>query len=159
HRPTLLANSLPPTRQCLTAKTVSPQVHAIAVCPRCATPLNGGTERWRKEVLELPAAPVRIIHHVYVERRCPRCGQRVVPPPAHPAELGVLSGRQRLGLGLLAYLALLRVELRLPVELIQWALQALHGLELSEGASIGALHRVAAAGQAAADQIRATMWA
>ncbi len=132
-------------------------VHAVAVCPRCATSLGGGTERWRKEVLELPAAPVRIIQHVYLERRCPTCGQPVVPPPASPAELGVLSGRQRLGLGLLAYLALLRAELRLPVQLIQWALQALHGLELSEGAIIGALHRVAAAGLATVAEIRATM--
>ena len=31
-------------------------VHAAAVCPRCATPLSGGTVRWQKEVLELPAA-------------------------------------------------------------------------------------------------------
>ena len=132
-------------------------VHAATVCPRCATPLSGGTERWRKEVLELPAAPVRIIQHLYLERRCPTCGRRVVPPPARPAELGVLSGHQRLGLGLLAYLALLRAELRLPVELIQWALGALHGLELSQGAIIGALHRVAAVGQASVDQIRATI--
>ena len=116
-------------------------VHAAAVCPRCATPLSGGTERWRKEVLELPAAPVRIIQHLYLERRCPTCGRRVVLPPARPVELGVLSGHQRLGLGLLAYLALLRAELRLPVELIQWTLQALHGLEVSQGAIIGAQHR------------------
>jgi hypothetical protein len=63
-------------------------VHAAAVCPRCATPLSGGTERWRKEVLDLPAAAVRIIQHLYLERRCPTCRQRVVPPPASPAELG-----------------------------------------------------------------------
>src|SRR5439155_287588 len=131
--------------------------HAAAVCPRCATPLSGGTERWRKEVLELPAAPVRIIQHLYLERRCPTCGRRVVLPPARPVELGVLSGHQRLGLGLLAYLALLRAELRLPVELIQWTLQALHGLEVSQGAIIGALHRVAAVGQATVDQIRAAI--
>jgi transposase/uncharacterized coiled-coil protein SlyX len=130
-------------------------VQAVAVCPRCATPLSGGTERWRKQVLELPPAPARVIQHVYVERRCPTCGQRVVPPPAHPAELGVLSGRQRLGLGVLAYIALLRAELRLPVALIQWALGALHGLEVSVGAIIGALQRVAAVGQAPADGIRA----
>ena len=132
-------------------------LHAAAVCPRCATPLSGGTVRWRKEVLELPAAPVRVIQHVYLERRCPSCGRQVVPPPAPPTELGVLSGRQRLGLGLLTYLALLRAELRLPVQLIQWALGALHGLELSEGAIIGALQRVAAAGQASVEQIRATI--
>jgi hypothetical protein len=69
----------------------------------------------------------------------------------------VLSSRQRLGLGLLAYVALLRAELRLPVALIQWALQALHGLELSAGAILGALHRVAAVGQATVDQIRAAI--
>ncbi len=44
-----------------------------------------------------------------------------------------------------------------PVELIQWALQALHGLELSEGASIGALQRVAAVGWATVAEIRATI--
>jgi transposase len=131
--------------------------HAVAVCPQCATPLSGGTERWRKEVLELPPAPVRVIQHVYLERRCPRCGRRVMPPPARPAELGVLSGRQRLGLGLLAYIALARAELRLPVQLIQWALQALHGLELSAGAIIGALQRVAAVGQATVAEIRTTI--
>jgi transposase/uncharacterized coiled-coil protein SlyX len=132
-------------------------VHAVAVCPQCATLLSGGTERWRKEVLELPPAPVRVLQHVYVERRCPACGQRVVPPPARPAELGVLRGRQRLGVGLLAYIALLRAELRLPVALIQWALGALHGLELSVGAIIGALQRVAARGQATADAMRAQL--
>src|SRR2546425_4576536 len=42
-------------------------VHAATVCPRCATPLSGGTERWRKEVLELPPAPVRVIQHVRSE--------------------------------------------------------------------------------------------
>jgi transposase len=131
--------------------------HAVAVCPQCAAPLSGGTERWRKEVLELPMAPVRVIQHVYLERRCPSCGRRAVPPQASPAQLGVLSGRQRLGLGLLAYVALARAELRLPVQLIQWAVQALHGLELSQGAIVGALQRVAAVGQATVAEIRATI--
>src|SRR5438445_4120898 len=80
-----------------------------------------------------------------------------MPPPARPAELGVLSGRQRLGVGLLADIALARAELRLPVQLIQWALQALHGLELSEGAIIGALQRVAAVGRATVAEMRATI--
>ncbi len=131
--------------------------HAAATCPQCAAPLSGGTERWRKEVLELPRAPARVIQHVYLERRCPGCGRRVLPPLASPAELGVLGGRQRLGRNLLAYIALLRAELRLPVALIQWALGALHGLELSQGAIVGALQRVAAAGQASLAQIHAAI--
>jgi transposase len=136
--------------------------HAAATCPRCATPLRGGWVAWRKEVLELPAAPVRAIEHVYLARRCPNraCRARVAPPAATPSELGVPSGRDRLGVGLVSLIAALRAELRLPVGQIQWHLQAVHRLELSVGAIVGALHRVAArgAGEVAAirDAIRAS---
>ena len=136
--------------------------HAAERCPRCATPLAGGWEAWRKEVLEIPAAPVRVIAHAYLVRRCPNraCRARVAPPPARAAELGVPSGRGRLGVGLVSLIAALRAELRLPVGQIQWYLQARHGLELSAGAIVGALHRVAArgAGEVAAirDAIRAS---
>jgi transposase len=131
--------------------------HAAAVCPACATPLSGGRERWRKEVLDLPPlAPARVIHHVYLERRCPNpaCGRRVPPPAGSAAEVGVLSGRQRLGRELLARIALLRAELRLPAEVIQGYLGMLHGLELGVGTIVAALHRVAAAGAGAGAQIR-----
>lgn len=134
-------------------------VHAAAACPRCATPLGGGWVAWRKEVLEVPPAPVRVIEHVYLARRCPNraCRARVVPAPASAAELGVAGGRQRLGVGLVSLIAALRAELRLPVGLIQWYLGAVHGLELSAGAIVGALHRVAAAGAASLDRIRAAI--
>ncbi len=133
-------------------------VHAVDRCPACRTSLSGGIERWRKEVLTLPpVAPARIIHHVYLERTCPGCGQRVAPPPAVPAELGVLAGRQRLGLELLAQLAVWRTEFRLPIPVIAWGLRALHGLELSEGAIVAALRRVAAAAQPLVEQIRAAI--
>lgn len=134
--------------------------HATAVCPDCQTPLSGGHERWRKEVLDLPPLPSsRVVHHVYVERTCPQCGRRVPPPAVSPATLGILAGRQRLGTDLLARIALLRTELRLPVALIQWYLAALHGLELSQGAICGALQRVAQAGQATVQQIQAQVQA
>ena len=134
-------------------------VHAAATCPRCATPLGGGWVAWRKEVLEVPPAPVRVIEHVYLARRCPDrgCRARVVPPPAAAAELGVGSGRQRLGVGLVSLIAALRAELRLPVGQIQWYLGAVHRLELSVGAIVGALHRVAARGAATVDRIRAAI--
>jgi transposase len=134
-------------------------VHAAESCPRCATPLGGGWVAWRKEVLEIPPAPVRVIEHVYLARRCPNraCRARVTPPPASAAELGVLSGRQRLGVGLVSLIAALRAELRLPVGQIQWYLGAVHGLELSAGAVVGALHRVAGAGAASVDRIRAAI--
>ena len=133
--------------------------HAAAVCPRCATPLDGGWVAWRKEVLEIPAAPVRVTEHVYLARRCPTrgCRARVTPPPADAAELGVARGRQRLGVGLVSLIAALRAELRLPVGLIQWYLGAVHRLELSVGAIVGALQRVAARGAGAVDRIRAAI--
>ena len=40
-------------------------------------------------------------------------------------------------------IATLREELRLPVGAIQWYLAAVHGLALSVGAIVGALHTVA----------------
>ncbi|HET8646044.1 MAG TPA: IS66 family transposase [Vicinamibacteria bacterium] len=133
--------------------------HAAAACPRCATPLRGGWVAWRKEVLEVPPAPVRVIEHAYLARRCPNraCRARVTPPPVSAAELGVASGRRRLGVGLVSLIAALRAELRLPVGQIQWYLGAVHGLELSAGAVVGALRGVATRAGPTVDRIRAAI--
>jgi transposase/uncharacterized coiled-coil protein SlyX len=133
--------------------------HAAGACPHCATPLSGGWVAWRKEVLEIPEAPVRVIEHVYLARRCPNaaCRARVAPPAASAAELGVASERERLGVRLVGLIAALRAELRLPVSLIQWYLEAVHGVELSVGAIVGALRRVAERGEAAVAAIRAAI--
>jgi len=133
--------------------------HAAERCPHCATALTGGWVAWRKEVLEIPEAPVRVIEHVYLARRCPNraCGARVTPPPARAAELGVASDRERLGVRLVSLIAALRAELRLPVNLIQWYLEAVHGLELSVGAIVEALRRVAARGESEVGAIRAAI--
>ena len=133
-------------------------VHAAPTCPHCRAPLAGGRERWRKEVVDLPPAqPARVIHHVYLERTCPACGRRVAPPRVAPEELGVLAGRQRLGIDLLARIAVWRTEFRLPIPVIAWGLGALHRLELSEGAIVAALRRVAAAGQPLVEQVLAAI--
>jgi transposase len=133
--------------------------HAVEACPHCATPLSGGWEAWRKEVVEIPEAPARVIEHVYLARRCPNqaCRARVTPPRASAAELGVASERERLGVHLVSVIAALRAELRLPVNLIQWYLEAVHGLELSVGAIVGALQRVADRGADAVAAIQTTI--
>jgi transposase len=115
-------------------------VHAFTTCPQCRMVLHGGTVRRTREVIEVVPAPLVVTEHVYVERRCPRCRGRWLPAPGL---VGVVVGQGRLGVGLLSLIATLREELRLPVERIQWYLGAVHGLALSVGGIIGALHTVA----------------
>ena len=128
------------------------QVHAVATCPRCRIALRGGTVRRTREVIEIVPAPVVVTEHAYVERRCPRCRGRWLPGP----ELdGVVVGQGRLGVGLLSLIAVLREELRLPMERIQWYLGAVHGLALSVGGIVGALHTVAQRAEAVVADLRA----
>ena len=126
-------------------------VHAAESCPQCGTRLTGGSIKRRREVLEIPRVAVRVIEHVYLERRCPRCRARVVPPPEMD---GVVHGRQRLGIHVVSLIAALREEARLPVATIQWYLERVHRLALSGGGIIKALDTVAGQGAAAVDQIR-----
>jgi len=117
------------------------QVHALAHCPQCHTALRGGTIKRTREVIELIPARVAVTEHQYMERRCPCCRGRWQPGP----ELdGVVVGKRRLGVGLLSLIAVLREELRLPIAGIQWYLATVHGLALSVGAIVGALHLIAA---------------
>jgi transposase len=126
-------------------------VHATEQCPACTTPLIGGWVERRREVIELPAAPVQVTEHIVLSRRCPTCHGTVTPP----LDLtGVVVGKQRLGVGLQSLIVTLREVGRWPVAQIQWYLQTLHGLHLSTGAIVAACHRVAAAGQTALQQIR-----
>ena len=125
--------------------------HAADHCPDCGTPLAGGWVKRRREVIELPVAPVQIIAHRYVARVCPHCRRRVVPKVALG---GVVAGRQRLGTGLVSLITTLREAGRWPVAMVQWYLRTVHRLHLSVGAIVGASHRVAAAGRPAAAAIR-----
>lgn len=119
--------------------------HAVEACPDCGTRLLGGSIKRRREVLELPVAPVRVIEHVDWERSCPLCRKRWTPRP----ELdGIVAGRQRLGVELVSRIAVLREEARLPFAVIQRLLASGHGLHLSQGALVGAVRRVAERGQA-----------
>jgi hypothetical protein len=126
-------------------------VHALAQCPACHCALVGGTRQRRREVLDLAPAPVAVIEHVYLARRCPHCGRRCVPPP----ELDqVVVGRQRLGVGLVSLIATLRSVGRWPYRQIQWYLETVHGLRLSQGALVGAVRTVARQGAPQAARIQ-----
>lgn len=125
--------------------------HAVDHCPDCGTTLTGGWVQRTREVLEVPTTPLRVIEHQYVARICPHCRRRWVPPPGL---VGDVLGQQRLGTGLVSLIAALRAELRLPLASIKTVLATLYGLQLSEGAIVGALRRVATTGAAAVKAIQ-----
>ena len=114
--------------------------HVLEQCPHCGTQLSGGWTHHTREVIELPQVPVEVTEHAYMARTCPSCRRRCVPP----ARLeGVALGQQRLGINLLSLIASLREEGRLPLRVIQWYLDTVHGLHLSVGAIVSATQRVA----------------
>jgi hypothetical protein len=120
------------------------QVHAVAACPACACPLTGGTVARTREVIEVPLVPVVVTEHVYLARRCPRCGGVWQPGP----ELaGVVVGQGRLGIGLLSLITWLWVEGRWPFGVIQSYFAQIHRLSLSQGALVRAVQTVAARGK------------
>jgi len=125
--------------------------HAVEECPSCHIRLVGGSVKRRREVIEVAPAPVEVTEHRYLERRCPGCGRRWVPKVALE---GVVLGRQRLGVGLVALIVTLAEEGRLPLRTIQWYLQTLHQLHLSRGELVAARHRVAGQGQSQVAQIQ-----
>jgi transposase len=126
--------------------------HAVDRCPGCDIALVGGSVKRTREVIELAPAPVQIVEHQYVERRCPLCGKRWVPK----AELAdAVVGQGRFGIELLCRIAAFREEGRLPVRTIQWLLATVHELPVSVGAIVAACHTIARVGRAALEEIRA----
>jgi transposase len=125
--------------------------HAADHCPHCASPLTGGWVVRRREVIDLPAAPVEVVEHVMRARRCPTC-TRVVRP--HVDLSGVVAGQQRLSARVVSLIATLREVGRLPVRTIQWFLETVHGLYLSAGTIVAASAQVATAGAATVTAIR-----
>jgi uncharacterized coiled-coil protein SlyX len=133
--------------------------HALAQCPRCATPLAGGWVVHTRQVIEVPLAPAQVVAHHFLERRCPSCRHLARPLPRRVLS-GVVVGQQRFGVALLSLIVSLREEARLPIATIQWYLRPIHGLTISAGAIVAAQRLVADRGQeevaAIRDEVRAS---
>jgi transposase len=114
--------------------------HALDACPACGTTLQGGAVHWTREVLEVPLAPVQVVEHRFLARTCPSCGERRIPA-AGLAPMAV--GKQRLGIGTVSLIATLRETARLPVATIQWLLETVWQLRLSQGGICRVLDGVA----------------
>ena len=73
----------------------------VEECPNCGTQLSGGWTQRTQEVINLPLVPIEVTEHIYMARTCPLCRRCCVPP----AQLdGVVMGKQRLGVSLIAAL-------------------------------------------------------
>ncbi|MBI4318803.1 MAG: IS66 family transposase [Chloroflexi bacterium] len=124
--------------------------HAYAECPHCQSPLKGGREVSRRQVITLPRIRVRVTEHVVVERKCPKCGN-VCAPKDEVAKLTV--GQQRVGISVQSELAILREEERLPFGVIQKLLARRYRLHLSVGELVALMQGFSARGKDAYKQI------
>ena len=129
--------------------------HALAACRRCGCEMRGGWVKRRREVLHIPVVQAEIIEHVFIERRCPRCGTRQTAGAEVLA--GEVLGHHRVSRQTMAMIATLREEGRLPIATIQWMLQAFYGLELGMGELVEILHTVARQGRERVQELRATL--
>lgn len=126
-------------------------VHVLAQCQDCQTGMAGGWLKRRRQVMEVVLTPARVVEHQYWERQCGVCRQRWTPKVDLDGQ--AIVGQGRLGVDLLALIASLREQGRLPIATIQWYLQTFHQLGLSAGALVRALAQVAVRGQPAATHI------
>jgi transposase len=130
------------------------QSHAAEVCPDCGRSLSGGWEVRRRQVIELPVTPVRIVDHVVIGRHCGVCGKNVIAPLDLSEEV---VGQHRVGVRLMSLIALWREVGRLPIGVMQRLLEAQYGLHLSSGELVQILHTVAARGQACYADLQAAV--
>ena len=113
--------------------------HALESCPDCGRGLCWGWEHSRRQVIEIPDTPVRIVEHVLIARRCGVCGNVHIP------KLGIADGvvgKMRLGVHLMSLVATLSVAKRMPQRMIQKLLGGLYGLKISLGEINEVLDRI-----------------
>jgi transposase len=117
--------------------------HVYDTCPDCHGPLGKASVSYKRQVLEIPQAPVGSTEHIVYQRWCARCKKRVAPSVALT---GTVVGKQRLGIRLVSLIAYLRKRCHLPLGVIQDYLTVVYQLTISEGAIVYALDTVAGKG-------------
>lgn len=113
--------------------------HKVENCPDCGRKLNGGWEHSRRQVIEIPETPVKIVDHVLIARRCGVCGK--VHIPRLTISDGVV-GKQRVGLRLMSLISTLSIAKRMPQRMIQRLLNGLFDVHISIGEINEVLHKV-----------------
>lgn len=118
-------------------------LHAVETCPDCGRRLEGGWLHRRRQIIELPKTPIRIVEHQVMRRRCGVCGKQWVPQLDLSQEV---VGQHRVGIGLMSLVAYLRTVARVPLRTIRSLLEALYGLRLGTGELAEISHAVAEGG-------------
>jgi transposase len=126
-------------------------LHASETCPDCGRKLAGGWVHRRRQVIEIPLTPVRIIEHVVVARHCGVCGKRVIP---NLDLSGEVVGTHRVGIRLMSLVAYLHNVCRTPLRTIKKMLDSLYGLKIGLGELSEILHTVAHHGQGEYESLR-----
>ena len=120
--------------------------HSVDVCPDCGRRLSGGWVHSRRQVIEIPQTPVRVIEHELIARHCGVCGKRYIPKLDLSGEV---VGNSRFGVRLMSLVADMATNARMPHRTIQRMLGGLYGLNISLGEISKLLQRVADRGKPA----------
>ena len=100
--------------------------------------------KWRRQVIEIPVAPVRVIEHRIVAGYCGVCQKRYMP---RLDLTGEVVGNHRVGIRLMSLVAYLAIKGRMTKRTIQSFLEAMHGLHLGLGEITSILHTAAGYGR------------
>lgn len=115
--------------------------HRLEKCPCCQSKLGGQILSCKRQVIEVPPPPaVEIIEYRIYKGWCSQCKKWRSAEPK--LEAAVVEG-SRFGVRVVALVSYLRTALRLPIELIQHYLEAVHQLKISQGGIVGLLQKAA----------------
>lgn len=129
-------------------------IHSLEQCPDCSRPLPAGWVHRHRQVIDIPAAPYIVRDHVVMGHRCGVCGKSFIAPLDLSGEV---VGRHRVGIRVMALVAYLRTECRMPLRGIRKLLEALYELTLSVGELTKLLHEVAERGSAQYEALQAEL--
>jgi transposase len=129
-------------------------VHSLERCPDCGHRLSPGWEHRRRQVLDLPAVPYIVRDHVVMGHHCGVCRKNHIAPLDLSGEV---VGQHRVSIRIMALVAYLKTECRLPLSSIRGLLHALHGLSLSVGELTRLLRETAVRGRAQYEAFRAEL--
>jgi transposase len=118
--------------------------HAVETCPDCGRRLSGGWIWKRRQVIEIPESPIRIIEHQGIARKCGVCGKTHLPKMSLE---GQVIGKMRVGVKLMSLVAQLSTVCRLPIAQVQGLLNTLYQLRLSAGQISAILQTTARVGE------------